>query len=90
MRFAMGRPLILLLFDGQLSDHKSARLILAAVPTGSTLIADRGYDSNWFRAALSDRDITPCMPSTKSRRVPMASYDAAVHHASPHFRRAWW
>jgi hypothetical protein len=40
MRFAMGRPLIILLFEGQLSDHKSARLILAALPTGSTLIAD--------------------------------------------------
>jgi hypothetical protein len=40
MRFAMGRSLILLLFKGQLSDHKSARLILAALPTGSTLIAE--------------------------------------------------
>ena len=32
-----------------MSDHKGARLVLGALLVGSTLIADRGYDSNWFR-----------------------------------------
>jgi hypothetical protein len=35
-----GRP-ILLLSEGQMSDHKGARLVLEALPPGSTLIADR-------------------------------------------------
>lgn len=47
-----GKPLILLLTEGQMSDHKGARMLLDALPTASALIADRGYDSNWFRAAL--------------------------------------
>lgn len=49
-----------------MSDHKGARLILEALPSGSTLIADRGYDSNWFREALADKNITSCIPPTKS------------------------
>jgi transposase len=61
-----------------MSDHKGARLILGALPAGSTLIADRGYDSNWFRAALVEKDITPCIPPTKSRKVPIA-YDKMLY-----------
>ena len=34
-----------------MSDHKGARLILEALPPAKALLADRGYDSNWFRAA---------------------------------------
>ncbi len=41
---ADGKPLVLLLSKGQMSDHKGARLILDALPPASTLIADRGYD----------------------------------------------
>ena len=47
-----GRPIILLLSEGQMSDHKGARLVLDALPTASQLIADRGYDSTWFREEL--------------------------------------
>ena len=43
----------MLLTEGQMSDHKGARLVLEALPKAKTLIADRGYDSNWFRAALT-------------------------------------
>ena len=32
------------------------------------LIAGRGYDSAWFRQALSERGITPCISSSCSRR----------------------
>jgi hypothetical protein len=34
-----------------MSDHKGARLILDALPPAKALLADRGYDSNWFREA---------------------------------------
>ncbi len=66
-----GKPLILLLTEGQMSDHKGARMMLDALPAASVLIADRGYDSNWFRAALTRRGIEPCIPSTKSRKVSL-------------------
>ena len=53
-----------------MSDHKGARLVLDALPPAKTLIADRGYDSRWFREALVARGITPCIPSSKSRKRP--------------------
>ena len=61
-----------------MSDHKGARLILEALPPASTLIADRGYDSRWFRQALAARGIEPCIPSSKSRKVPFSD-DKALY-----------
>lgn len=58
-----GRPIILLLSEGQMSDHKGARLVLDALPPAYHLIADRGYDSAWFREELEARDIEPRIPS---------------------------
>ena len=66
-----GKPLVLLLTEGQMSDHKGARMMFDALPAASVLIADRGYDSNWFRAALAQKGIQPCIPSTKSRKVTL-------------------
>jgi transposase len=73
-----GRPIILLLSEGQMSDHKGARLVLEAVPRANRLIADRGYDSAWFRQQLQARGIEPCIPSSRSRKVPYA-YDTALY-----------
>jgi hypothetical protein len=42
------------------------------------MIADRGYDSNWFRAALKKRGTEPCIPSTRSRKTPLP-YDKALY-----------
>jgi hypothetical protein len=47
----VSKPLVILLSEGQMSDHKSARLMLDALPRAKALIVDCGYDSNWFRAA---------------------------------------
>lgn len=67
-----GRPIILLLSQGQMSDHKGARLMLDALPPAEHLIADRGFDSAWFRQELEARGIEPCIPSSRSRKVPFA------------------
>ena len=56
-----------------MSDHKGARLVLDALPPAATLIAHRGYNSRWFRQALTARGIEPCIPSSKSRKVPSSS-----------------
>ncbi|MEJ0091894.1 MAG: IS5 family transposase [Methylocella sp.] len=73
-----GKPLVMLLSEGQMSDHKGARLMLKALPPASMLIADRGYDSNWFRAALKARGVEPCIPPTRSRKLPIA-YDKTLY-----------
>ena len=38
------------------------------------MIADRGYDSDWFREALADQGIELCIPGRKSRKQPI-EYD---------------
>jgi transposase len=48
-----GRPLIMLLSEGQMSDYKGAALMIDAFPRAKALPADRGYDANWFRHALA-------------------------------------
>jgi transposase len=73
-----GKPLVMLLSEGQMSDHKGARLMLSVLPEAKTLIADRGYDSNWFRDALKKRGTEPCIPPTKSRKAPL-DYDKTTY-----------
>lgn len=36
----------------RMSDHKGTRLVFNVLPSASSLIADRGYDSAWFREEL--------------------------------------
>ena len=73
-----GRPIVLLLSEGQMSDHKGARLMFRHLPKAKHLIADRGYDSDGFRAALTTRETTPCIPPRKNRKV-QHSYDTTLY-----------
>ena len=52
-----GRPLVMLLSEGQMSDYKGAALMFDAIPDAGTMLADKGYDADWFRAALKNRGI---------------------------------
>jgi transposase len=54
-----GKPLILLLTDGQVSDYRGAATVLSKLPAAEALLADKGYDSDWFREALVGLDIAP-------------------------------
>jgi transposase len=69
---------VLLLTEGQMSDHKGAALLLPVLPAARELLGDRGYDSNRFRAALCQRGITPCIRSTRSRKVALP-YDKVLY-----------
>jgi transposase len=44
-----GRPLVLLLSKGQMSDHKGMVLMLLSLTPVWELLADRDYDSNQLR-----------------------------------------
>lgn len=67
----MGRPLVMLLSEGQMSDFKGAALMIDALPRAKVLLADRGYDADWFRDALAQRDIAACIPSKANRKSPI-------------------
>ena len=61
----------LLLTAGQTSDHLGAAALLPELPAARELIADRGYDSAAYRARLIAQGIAPCIPSTRSRKIPI-------------------
>lgn len=68
----------MLLSEGQMSDYKGAALMLDALPRAKALLGDRGYDADWFRKALADRNITACIPSKKNRKVQI-QHDAVLY-----------
>ncbi len=68
---ADGRPLRLFLSAGQVSDYTGALALLDTLPRADWLLADRGYDADWFREALADKGIKPCIPGRKSRGQPV-------------------
>jgi transposase len=68
----------LLLTQGQVSDYRGAATALPALPEVGILIADKGYDSDRFREALADLEITPCIPGRKNRRAPIP-YDPVLY-----------
>jgi transposase len=52
---------------GQVSDYTGAAALLGSRPAADWMIADTGYDADWFREALKDTGIWPCIPGRKSR-----------------------
>jgi transposase len=62
----------LLLSEGPMSDYKGAALMIHSFPKAKALLADWGYDADWFRAALAEKGIAACIPSKANRKVPIA------------------
>ncbi len=48
------------------------------LPPSRDLLADKGYDANWFREVLIKRGISPCIPPKRNRRQQIA-YDKALY-----------
>ena len=63
---------------GQTSDYIGARALLSSFPQAGALLADRGYDADWFRNALIEMGISPCRPSRAGRKVPIP-HDADLY-----------
>jgi len=61
-----------------MSDYKGARALIEQFPASKHLLADRGYDANWFRKSLHDKGITPCIPPKKNRKVKI-EYDKTLY-----------
>ena len=43
------------------------RIMIDAMPQAKALLGDKGYDADWFRQALTERGITPCIPPESNR-----------------------
>ena len=71
---AEGRPIRLFITAGQVRDYTVARALVSSLPSADWLLGDRGYDADWFREALIEKGIKPCIPGRKSRDKPV-KYD---------------
>ena len=52
--------------------------MLPALPDPEVMIADKGYDSNRWRKALAQRNISSCIPGRPNRKEPIA-YDTELY-----------
>ncbi len=52
-----------------MSNYKDAALMIDAFPKAEALLGDKGYDPDWFRAALAEQGIAACIPSKINRKV---------------------
>ena len=63
-----GRPIRLFITAGQVSDYTGAAALMNSLPEADWLLADRGYNADWFRETLVGTGTTPCIPGRKSRK----------------------
>jgi transposase len=52
--------------------------MLDTLPHAKALLGDRGDDADWFRKALTERNIAACIPSKKNRKV-LIPHDAVLY-----------
>jgi transposase len=64
-----GRPVSFFIKAGQASDYTGAAALMNGLPETDWLLADRGYDADWFREGLVDKGIRPCISGRKSRKT---------------------
>ena len=65
---------------GQVSDYTRAAALLDSLRPAEWMLADRGYNADWFRYALKDKGIRPGIPSRKWR-------GKAIRHDKRQYRR---
>ncbi len=61
-----------------MSDYKGAEILLDELPRGKFMLADRGYDTFWFRDGLKRKSIKPCIPAKKNKKTDIP-HDKTLH-----------
>jgi transposase len=72
----LGRPLRFILTEGQRHDSLTAKALLDGF-TAQAVLADKAYDNNALREAISEMKAEAVIPSTASRKVPIPHDKAA-------------
>ncbi|WP_408611022.1 IS5 family transposase [Caulobacter hibisci] len=83
-----GKPRVLLLSAGNINDISMAHALIQAAGPFRRLLADRAYDANHFRQRLAEQGAEAVIPSTTSRKVPIA-YDAQAYKQRNLVERMW-
>jgi transposase len=74
---ALGNPVRLLLTAGQVSEHTQAEALIAGF-SADFVLADKGYDSDAFVAAIKGNGATPVIPP-RSNRITPRDYDKEIY-----------
>ncbi len=74
---ALGNPLKFMITPGQRHDITVAQQLIENVHN-CTVIADKGYDANWFRELLSSKNCLTVIPSRANRKKPY-DYDKDLY-----------
>jgi transposase len=64
----LGRPVVIKVTAGNVSDVKMADALLAEVSNCRYVLADKGYDSDKLRKFIRDKGAKPVIPGRKSRK----------------------
>ena len=65
---SQGRPLNLFVTAGPVGVFTGALTLVSSLPKVEWLLGDRGYDADWFREALKDKEIRACIAGRKQRK----------------------
>ncbi len=68
----------MLLSEGQMSDYKGAALMFASLPRAKAMIADKGYDGDWFRQALAARKTVRASRQNPTGRSPYPTTPTSI------------
>ena len=66
--YGRGLSIRLHLSEGQASDCREAEGLLATVPSGSTFLADKAYDSDAIRSRITSQGGFANIPAKRNRR----------------------
>ena len=72
----------MLLSEGQMSDFKGAALMVDDLPPAQVMLGDKGYDADWFRAALATRGVAACIPSKVTAKSPSPTTRSSIVSAT--------
>jgi transposase len=78
----LGRPAVIRLTPGNVSDIRVADDLIEAAGPVRRLIADRGYDANHLRLTLRSTGTIPIIPGRRSRKCP-------IRHDKRRYRDRW-
>jgi transposase len=84
---ALGRPLKLMVTAGQVGDITQAPALLDG-QAGGTVLADKAYDGNALRAAISSMGANAVIPSNRCRRVAIP-HDATTYKLRNQIKRCF-
>lgn len=79
---ANGRPISCFITAGQVSDYTGAAALLDEVLKAKWLLADRGYDADWFRDASQANGSRPAFRVGSPGTRPSNTKSAATHSAT--------